>query len=341
MKEENVVKISLTTLLLLLAIIAIIVMGYFMYKLNNDKKAEAQKSTELQSQVDNLSNTVDELQGKINKVPENVPSNDSTKDSTEYQISGTYYQENAQGDEPNYTFSGNNKVVYGSLWTCSGTYTIIDNTIKITFTSAADPDGNAASVKGYGVEESVELTILNENSLKDASNGLIYSKKSTDSTIISEEVEDTNLTTYNGNEYTFKYNKNWKDLGIATKDSVGSVNRRVGALQLETENKDRVSILKHSNTTLNNYIEEHKNSYLDPAKEHSEDGGFELISEDSYSGNSLKGYKIVFKQMDLIYVSYLLESNNTVYEIEYPGSESNYNSIKSDLEKTVNSFKTK
>ena len=236
MKEENVVKISLTTLLLL-AIIVIIVMGYFMYKLNNDKKAEAQKSTELQSQVDNLSNTVDELQGKINKVPESVPSNDST--------------------------------------------------------------------------------------------------------IISEEDEDTNLTTYNGNEYTFKYNKNWKDLGIATKDSVGSVNRRVGALQLETENKDRVSILKHSNTTLNNYIEEHKNSYLDPAKEHSEDGGFELISEDSYSGNSLKGYKIVFKQMDLIYVSYLLESNNTVYEIEYPGSESNYNSIKSDLEKTVNSFKVK
>ena len=45
--------------------------------------------------------------------------------------------------------------------------------------------------------------------------------------------------------------------------------------------------------------------------------------------------------MDLIYVSYLLESNNTVYEIEYPGSESNYNSIKSDLEKTVNSFKIK
>ena len=161
----------------------------------------------------------------------------------------------------------------------------------------------------------------------------------TASTLVpASEVRDATLTTYNGNEFTFKYNKNWKDLGIATKESVGPVNRRVGALQLETENKDRVSILKHSNTTLSKYIEEHKKSYLSSTDE---GGGFKLISEDSYNENSLKGYKIIFEQMDLIYVSYLLESNNTVYEIEYPGSESNYNSIKSDLEKTVNSFKIK
>lgn len=43
--------------------------------------------------------------------------------------------------------------------------------------------------------------------------------------------------------------------------------------------------------------------------------------------------------MDITYVSYLLESNNTVYEIEYVGTESNYNNIQFDLEKIVNSFK--
>ena len=187
---------------------------------------------------------------------------------------------------------------------------------------------------------SLQNTVNSLQGKMDTISEIVNDNKATTSTTASE-VEDTNLTSYNGSEYTFKYNKNWKDLGVATKDSVGSVNRRVGALQLETENKKRVSILKHSNTTLNNYIKELKNSYLDPAKEYSEDGGFELISEDSYNGNLLKGYKIVFKQMDLIYVSYLLESNNTVYEIEYPGSESNYNSIKSDLEKTVNTFKIK
>ena len=238
MEEKNTTKISLSTFFLILAIIAIVVMGIFIYKLNNEKTIETQKSADLQAQVSSLSSTVNSLQSKINTISE---------------------------------------------------------------------------------------TVNNDNN-----------STNTATTTPATERTDTNLTTYNGNEYTFKYNKNWKDLGIATKESVGPVNRRVGALQLETENKDRVSILKHSNTTISKYIEEHKKSYLNSTDE---GGGFKLISEDSYNGNSLNGYKIVFEQMDLIYVSYLLESNNTVYEIEYPGSESNYNSIKSDLEKTVNSFK--
>lgn len=94
----------------------------------------------------------------------------------EYQISGTYYQKNAQGDEPSYAFLSNNKVTYGSLWTCSGTYTISNSTIKISFTSAVDPDGNKANVKDYGVKESVELTIIDDNNLKDNSDGVFYSK---------------------------------------------------------------------------------------------------------------------------------------------------------------------
>lgn len=192
MEEKASTKISLSTFLLVIATIAIVIMGVFIYKLNNEKTIETQKPADLQTQVSSLNSTVNNLQSKINTISETV----------------------------------------------------------------------------------------NDN-------------KATPSTPASE-VEDTNLTTYNGSEYTFKYNKNWKDLGITTKDSVGRVNRRVGALQLETKNKDRVSILKHSNTTLNNYIEEHKNNYLDSVKEHSENVGFKLISEDSYTENSLKGYKIIF-----------------------------------------------
>ena len=62
MEEKNVTKISLSTFFLILAIIAIIVMGIFIYKLNNDKTAEIQKSTELQAQVNSLNGTVSDLQ---------------------------------------------------------------------------------------------------------------------------------------------------------------------------------------------------------------------------------------------------------------------------------------
>lgn len=179
MEENKVTKISLSTFFLILAIIVIIVMGIFIYKLNNEKIAEIQKSTELQSQVNSLNGTVNDLQGKINSISETINSNESNESTTstkKYQISGTYYQKNAQGDEPNYTFSDNNKVTYGSLGTCSGTYIINNNTIKVSFTGAVDPDGNKANVKDYGVKESVELTILNNDKLKDNSDGVIYSK---------------------------------------------------------------------------------------------------------------------------------------------------------------------
>ena len=179
MEKKNVTKISLSTFLLIIAIIVIIIMGVFMYKLNNEKTMEIQKSTELQSQINSLNETINDLQEKITTISETINTNSSngnTSSTKEYQISGTYYQKNAQGDEPNYTFSSNNKVTYGALWTCSGTYTISDNTINISFTSAVDPDGNKANVKDYGVKESVELTIIDDNNLKDNSNGVIYSK---------------------------------------------------------------------------------------------------------------------------------------------------------------------
>lgn len=179
MEEKKVTKISLSTFFLILAIIAIIVMGIFIYKLSNDKATESKKSAELQTQVNSLNGTISALQEKINKISETInanSSNENTSSAKEYQISGTYYQKNAQGDEPNYTFSSKNNVTYGALWTCSGTYTISNNTIKISFTNAVDPDGNKANVKDYGVKESVELTIIDDNNLKDNSDGVIYSK---------------------------------------------------------------------------------------------------------------------------------------------------------------------
>ncbi len=83
MEEKNITKISLSTFFLILAIIAIIVMGIFIYKLNNDKTAETQKSAELQAQVNSLNGTVGELQGKINTISDTVSSKDNENTNTE------------------------------------------------------------------------------------------------------------------------------------------------------------------------------------------------------------------------------------------------------------------
>ena len=152
------------------------------------------------------------------------------------------------------------------------------------------------------------------------------------------EVETEEVATYNGTEYTFKYNKAWKELGVATAETVGSVNRRIGALQLETENKDRISVLKHANTTLEKYLEEHKKSYLNSTDE---GGGFELITDEDYDGNELKGRIVVFEQLDIQCIAYLLEGKDCVYEIEYAGAEEDYEAVQDDVEAMVDSFTIK
>ena len=58
MEEKNGNKCSLSTFLLIIAIIAIILMGLIIYRLNNDKTTEIQKSTELQTQVNSLKTQV-------------------------------------------------------------------------------------------------------------------------------------------------------------------------------------------------------------------------------------------------------------------------------------------
>ena len=72
MEENKVTKISLSTVLLIVAIIIITIMAFFIYKLNNQKNAEIKKSTDLQAQVSNLNNTVNSLQSKMNTISETV-----------------------------------------------------------------------------------------------------------------------------------------------------------------------------------------------------------------------------------------------------------------------------
>lgn len=77
MEEKKTIKISVSTFFLIIAIIAICVMGFFIYKLNNDKLIEQRKSSELQSQVTSLNGNVNELQGKINSISSTINSNSS------------------------------------------------------------------------------------------------------------------------------------------------------------------------------------------------------------------------------------------------------------------------
>ena len=85
--ENNNAKISVSTFFLIMTIVIIIAMGFFIYKLDNDKTKEIQKSTVLQAQVDSLNGTINNLQGKIDNISETINNNSSeektnSKDTT-------------------------------------------------------------------------------------------------------------------------------------------------------------------------------------------------------------------------------------------------------------------
>ena len=75
MGKKETVKVSVSTFFLIIAIIVIAVMGYFMYKLYNDKVEETKKSADLQNQVNTLNGTVNDLQGKIDTISKYINSN--------------------------------------------------------------------------------------------------------------------------------------------------------------------------------------------------------------------------------------------------------------------------
>lgn len=113
MEEKNVTKIRLFTFLLILAIIIIAIMGVFIFKLNNEKTIETQKSTELQAQVNNLNDTVSNLQEKINTISATInteiPAQTTTSNSsTQKEVTNT--STNTDSDDIKYEISTRDEI---------------------------------------------------------------------------------------------------------------------------------------------------------------------------------------------------------------------------------------
>ncbi len=83
MEEKKSIKISISTFFLLLAIVVIIVMGVYICKLDNEKKAEIQKSLELQAQVSSLNMTSNNLQSKLNIISKTLNSTSNVLSESE------------------------------------------------------------------------------------------------------------------------------------------------------------------------------------------------------------------------------------------------------------------
>lgn len=145
MEKKEPIKISLSTFFLLLAIIVIIVMGMFIYKLSKEKDEEIQKFNQLKEQItteNSISseinnNTIVQNEDKnVNKTPSTIV---QEKEYEDIILDGNYALPNS---DIGWDFTKDGKAASStSLVISQGTYkTIAKNTIEIHYTKKKEWD---------------------------------------------------------------------------------------------------------------------------------------------------------------------------------------------------------
>lgn len=72
MEEKKITKISLSTFFLILAIILIILMGFFLFKLYNEKTELSEKSIKQNEKMSDLQNNIDNLTSQLNQISTSI-----------------------------------------------------------------------------------------------------------------------------------------------------------------------------------------------------------------------------------------------------------------------------
>lgn len=110
MEEKKSIKISLSTFFLILAIIALVVMGFFIYKLSDDKTKATEQVKELNNQVAKLENSMNNLQEKVNKIQDINNNTESDNEKTEENNTAVTKKQTLTGVGYTITLYSNNEV---------------------------------------------------------------------------------------------------------------------------------------------------------------------------------------------------------------------------------------
>lgn len=171
MEEKKTIKISMSTFFLIIAIIAICVMGFFIYKLNDEKTTVTEQVSELKNKVTLLENNkvgtkeeVVQSTKTTNEISKNNMENaiDNTKKSYSYSdIKGEYEWKNENDLGVQLTLSEDGTFgYYFEVGGITGNYTIVDNTIILNEIFAHGGGVGLAVTKGQK-----KLTINSDNSI--------------------------------------------------------------------------------------------------------------------------------------------------------------------------------
>ena len=158
MKENENGSINIMSLLLFIALVIIVIMGVFMFKISNEKDIEVKKSEALQAEVDTLKNNVNDLQGKIDTISATINPNTKSENKSEKDTSNEEFEDVVldgkyrivgEASEQFWVFTKDGKAAYSNInSTDIGTYkTIKENYVEINYTKEKDYSDESGKVK--------------------------------------------------------------------------------------------------------------------------------------------------------------------------------------------------
>lgn len=138
MEQKKSIKMSLSTFLLLLAILIIIVMGFFIYKFYNDKTIAEKEVANSNNQISNLQDNVNKLQETIDNVSNTI--NNSQNNNIESNVNKVQETTNNSSNSINKNESNS-----------SNKYTEITNDLQgldVLYVTNAIKNNNSYTLKG-------------------------------------------------------------------------------------------------------------------------------------------------------------------------------------------------
>lgn len=162
MNEKKSVKISLSTFFLIIAIIVIIIMGVIIYGFYNAKIEKTEEISKLNNQIETLQSTINQLQGKIDIIKEELNNNDEDK----IVIEGTY---SAGATGYVHEFHKDGTIREGDEFIDQvGTYTTIgNNQVKVVLTkrtTLVNMDTGEKTIEE--INETYKVKVINEKALE-------------------------------------------------------------------------------------------------------------------------------------------------------------------------------
>ena len=171
MENKKSIKATIFIFLLTFAVIALIIMSYFLYTFYNEKIAESKKANELTSEVNNLQTTISNLENKLNTISNTINSDNNNNTTVNNSNNSTTSEidkktkNNTNNKRIKYEFTSADNAAVRGYPRILKIYELTENEMSFEYNSGYDFSTSAINrnITGSALKNNEQLYVYEEN----------------------------------------------------------------------------------------------------------------------------------------------------------------------------------